>query len=636
MRRPHREDHRALQDRPEGRRRHRPAARHRHPGRRHDPHAQGAGGGEAVLRQGAAQGREPRRGGGGGRRHPGRRAEGRGEGRPPPRRHPALAGRRDRRRRLHHASSRRTPPSPCARARSSPPRWTTSRWSRSTCSRASARWPRDNKTLARFELVGIPPAPRGVPQIEVTFDIDANGIVHVSAKDLGTGKKQQIRIAASSGLSEEEIQRMIAGRRAARRDDKARSGAGRAPEQRRGAHLHDREEPGGVRAARCKPEDLAEIRADLEALKSVLGSPDAAPDQGGAAARLEGSAYRIADAIYAQQGRRRRDAPPRAHRPIRQLALLRYIPRASRVSPKITREFTVEKRDYYEVLGVAARRRTSRSQDRLPQARPPVPPRQEPGTRTPRRSSRRSPRPTQVLCDPEKRARYDRFGHRTARAAARSRASPSAAPPTSTTSSARSSGRSSAAAGPARPAPRRAAPTSATTWSSASRRRPSAPRRASPSPAPATCETCNGNGRQAGHPARAPARPAAAPARSGCTQGFFSIARTCGQCGGAGKVIPSGAPPAAAPGAVAREAEVEVKVPAGVDTGTRLKLRGRGRAGAGALGRVRRPLRGDPGARALHLPSARRPRSSARCPLLRPGGARAPPSTCPPSTAPPS
>ncbi len=66
-----------------------------------------------------------------------------------------------------------------------------------------------NKTLGRFELVGIPPAPRGMPQIEVTFDIDANGIVHVAAKDLGTGKEQSIKITASSGLSEEEIQRLI-------------------------------------------------------------------------------------------------------------------------------------------------------------------------------------------------------------------------------------------------------------------------------------------------------------------------------------------------------------------------------------------------------------------------------------------
>jgi len=66
-----------------------------------------------------------------------------------------------------------------------------------------------NKTLGRFQLVGIPPAPRGVPQIEVTFDIDANGIVNVSAKDMGTGKEQSIKITASSGLSEEEIQRLV-------------------------------------------------------------------------------------------------------------------------------------------------------------------------------------------------------------------------------------------------------------------------------------------------------------------------------------------------------------------------------------------------------------------------------------------
>jgi len=66
-----------------------------------------------------------------------------------------------------------------------------------------------NKTLGRFELVGIPPAPRGIPQVEVAFDIDANGIVHVSAKDLGTGKEQSIQITASSGLSEEEIEKLV-------------------------------------------------------------------------------------------------------------------------------------------------------------------------------------------------------------------------------------------------------------------------------------------------------------------------------------------------------------------------------------------------------------------------------------------
>jgi molecular chaperone DnaK len=80
----------------------------------------------------------------------------------------------------------------------------------------------NNKTLGQFELMGIPPAPRGMPQIEVTFDIDANGIVHVSAKDLGTGREQSIRITASSGLAEEEIKRMVKDAETHAADDKKR------------------------------------------------------------------------------------------------------------------------------------------------------------------------------------------------------------------------------------------------------------------------------------------------------------------------------------------------------------------------------------------------------------------------------
>jgi molecular chaperone DnaK len=80
----------------------------------------------------------------------------------------------------------------------------------------------DNRTLGRFELVGIPPAPRGVPQIEVAFDIDANGIVHVNAKDLGTGKEQSIKITASSGLSEAEIEKLVREAEAHAEEDKKR------------------------------------------------------------------------------------------------------------------------------------------------------------------------------------------------------------------------------------------------------------------------------------------------------------------------------------------------------------------------------------------------------------------------------
>jgi molecular chaperone DnaK len=158
----------------------------------------------------------------------------------------------------------------------------------------------DNKTLARFELVGIPPAPRGVPQIEVTFDIDANGIVHVSAKDLGTGKQQQIRITASSGLSEEEIQRMVKDADAHKADDVKKKELADLRNNAEGL-IYTTEKSLEEYASALKPEDLAEIKADLEALKALLPGNDPATIKD-ALTRLEGSAYRIADAIYAQQG----------------------------------------------------------------------------------------------------------------------------------------------------------------------------------------------------------------------------------------------------------------------------------------------------------------------------------------------
>ena len=81
---------------------------------------------------------------------------------------------------------------------------------------------RDNRTLGRFHLVGLPPAPRGVPQIEVAFDIDANGIVNVSAKDMATGKEQKITISGSSGLSKEDVDRMVKEAQSHASEDQAR------------------------------------------------------------------------------------------------------------------------------------------------------------------------------------------------------------------------------------------------------------------------------------------------------------------------------------------------------------------------------------------------------------------------------
>ncbi len=155
----------------------------------------------------------------------------------------------------------------------------------------------DNKTLARFELVGIPPAPRGVPQIEVTFDIDANGIVHVSAKDLGTGKQQQIRIVASSGLTEEEIQRMISDAQAHSADDKRKKELAETRNNAEGL-LYTTEKSVEEYAEVLTPKDIEEIKADMEALKQVLNSENL-EELKAAYHRLEGSAYRIADAIYA-------------------------------------------------------------------------------------------------------------------------------------------------------------------------------------------------------------------------------------------------------------------------------------------------------------------------------------------------
>ncbi len=158
----------------------------------------------------------------------------------------------------------------------------------------------DNKTLARFELVGIPPAPRGVPQIEVAFEIDANGIVHVNAKDLGTGKQQSIRIVASSGLTEQEIQRMIKEADSHKNDDKKKKDLADVKNSADGL-IYTTEKALEEYANMLPKKDIDSIRADLEALKNLANS-DELPKLKAAVQRLEGSAYRIADALYSGSG----------------------------------------------------------------------------------------------------------------------------------------------------------------------------------------------------------------------------------------------------------------------------------------------------------------------------------------------
>ena len=154
----------------------------------------------------------------------------------------------------------------------------------------------DNKTLGRFELVGIPPAPRGVPQIEVTFDIDANGIVHVSAKDLGTGKQQTVRIVASSSLSEDEIQRMTKDADEHKAEDKKKRELADLRLSADGL-IYTTEKSIEEYGTVLPPKEMEEIRVDLEALKALIETDDTTKLRA-AVQRLEGSAYRIADAIY--------------------------------------------------------------------------------------------------------------------------------------------------------------------------------------------------------------------------------------------------------------------------------------------------------------------------------------------------
>jgi molecular chaperone DnaK len=132
----------------------------------------------------------------------------------------------------------------------------------------------DNKLLGQFDLVGIPPAPRGVPQIEVSFDIDANGIVNVQARDKATGKEQQIRIQASGGLSESEIQKMVKDAEAHAEDDKKRKAAVEAKNH-ADALVHSTEKALSEHGAKVGEGERRAIETALADLKEALKGDDA-------------------------------------------------------------------------------------------------------------------------------------------------------------------------------------------------------------------------------------------------------------------------------------------------------------------------------------------------------------------------
>ncbi|HSC41783.1 MAG TPA: molecular chaperone DnaK [Candidatus Binatia bacterium] len=168
----------------------------------------------------------------------------------------------------------------------------------------------DNKLLGQFDLVGIPMAPRGVPQVEVTFDIDANGIVHVAAKDLGTGKEQSIKITASSGLNEEEIKKMVHDAEAHAADDKKRKETVEARN-----HLDtlvystekSLKEHGSDLDANVK----ANIEAELKRAKEVLDGQDAEAMRK-AAEQLSQASHKLAEAMYAKASSQQQSAQEQA------------------------------------------------------------------------------------------------------------------------------------------------------------------------------------------------------------------------------------------------------------------------------------------------------------------------------------
>ena len=157
----------------------------------------------------------------------------------------------------------------------------------------------DNKTLGRFELVGIPPAPRGVPQIEVTFDIDANGIVHVSAKDLGTGKEQAIKIESSGGLSEEEVEKMVNDAEQFADEDKAKRESVEVKNQAE-TLIYSTEKSVSELGDKLPEEDKTKIEACTEQLKKSVESDDIEAIKSDIEA-LSQASHKMAEMLYSQQ-----------------------------------------------------------------------------------------------------------------------------------------------------------------------------------------------------------------------------------------------------------------------------------------------------------------------------------------------
>jgi len=159
----------------------------------------------------------------------------------------------------------------------------------------------DNKLLGVFELVGIPPAPRGVPQIEVTFDIDANGIIHVSAKDLATGKEQSIRITASSGLSEEEIKKMVREAEAHAEEDRRKKQLAEAKNEADNM-IYTVEKTLSEMGDKISDDEKKRIQEALEKCRQIKDTSSDINEIKSATEELAKASHRIAEELYKKAG----------------------------------------------------------------------------------------------------------------------------------------------------------------------------------------------------------------------------------------------------------------------------------------------------------------------------------------------
>jgi molecular chaperone DnaK len=172
----------------------------------------------------------------------------------------------------------------------------------------------DNRPLGQFDLIGIPPAPRGMPQIEVTFDIDANGIVSVSARDKATNKEQSMRIQPSGGLSEADIQRMVKEAEEHASEDKQRRELAEAKNQGE-ALIHSTERQLAEHGDKISAADKSAIEAAVAALRSALAT-DNVPDIAAKTQALVQASMKIGEAMYAaQQQAAGGEQPEAAQRP---------------------------------------------------------------------------------------------------------------------------------------------------------------------------------------------------------------------------------------------------------------------------------------------------------------------------------